>query len=254
MGLRNGPPQHGDVGHRTASEAKLCPRFVQGEAPPPSPRGGGRRFLEPAFLPSPPAEGGGAAHAGVAHVIAAWCQRRASACGVRSQAKPRLRRHTVPVVVLVPLAPVCGDGAWMSPLRKGQPGQVRSSAERLCGTASSPAANRSALIVAPPSVLSRIAREGTKPLDPLTEAGPCPGALGGLGAPGAVGACAGPWGTALGSLIMSSRSAPASAAAAADAAAQLVAGSAPATLPQPAGEATGRATVAPATGVPGAAD
>jgi hypothetical protein len=98
------------------------------------------------------------------------------------------------VVASVPLAPVDDDGRWASLCREGQPGQVRSSAARLCGTVSSPAANRSALSAAPTSEVSRTAREGATPPDPLAVAGPCPGAQGALGAPGApgaVGACTG---------------------------------------------------------------
>ena len=208
------------------------------EAPPPSPRGGGRRFLIPASPPSPPGGGGRRCFIPASpRCNRRLCQPRSSACGGSESGVDAARAGSQSLSwYLCRLAPVDGDGSWASPCREGQPGQLRSSAARLCGTVSSPAANRSALSVAPTSELSRTPREGAKQPDPLTEAGPCPGAQGALGALGAVGACAGPWGTALGPSIMSPRPAPASAAAAA--AAQLVTDSAPATLPQTAGEAT----------------
>ena len=154
--------------------------------------------------PLPPVEGGGAASRASPRCNSRLCQPRSSACGSSESGVDAARaRLTIPVVVLVLLAPVDADGAWAGPCSEGQPGQLRSSAARLCGTASSPAANRSALSVAPTSESSRIPRQGARPPDPLTEAGPCPGAQGALGALGAVGACAGPWGTALGPSIVS---------------------------------------------------
>ena len=192
-----------------------APSFQRRPPHPPVEGGGAASFQR--RPPHPPVEGGGAASFQRRPGATAACVNRDRVpVAVRSQAYSRPAPAQVPVVVLVPLAPVDGDGAWASPCREGQPGQLRSSAARLCGTVSSPAANRSALSVAPTSELSRTPKEGSKPPDPLTEAVPCPGAQGAPGALGPVGACAGPWGTAIGSSIMS-RPAPASAAAAATA-------------------------------------
>ena len=185
---------------------------------PPPPGGGGRRSFK-RRPPHPPVEGGSAAklfHSALPRCNGRLCQPRSSACGGSQSGVLAARAGSSPCRGPCALAPVDLDGAWASPGRKGQPGQLRSSAARLCGTVSSPAANRSALSVAPTSELSRTPKEGSKPPDPLTEAVPCPCAQGAPGALGPVGACAGPWGTAKGSSIVS-RPAPASAPAAATA-------------------------------------
>ena len=142
--------------------------------------------------PHPPVEGGGAAPFQRRPLRSPPGQLRSSACGgSESGADAAAPAHS-------PCPGPCAARTRRSrravgePCREGQPGQLRSSAARLCGTVSSPAANRSALSVAPTSELSRTPREGAKPPDPLTEAGPCPGAQGAPGALGAVGACAGP--------------------------------------------------------------
>ena len=192
---------------------------------PPPPRGGGKRSLDPALPPSPPVRGVALAHSGVAFVAIAAASREMECVWRVGAGRSRgQRRLTVPVVLLVPLARVDGVRGLGEPVGGGSARRV---AEQ-CGTtvrhcvipsSESISAQRGAdvRVVEDPQGGRRATRSTDRGWSLFF-----PERRERRERLGAVGACAGPWGTALGPSMISARPAPASAAAGAAAGPQLV--------------------------------